>query len=202
MRHLAVADEAAVHPHVETGIHALKIQECPRCFLLFFPLERSHVRTARVLIRHIRRIHRERVADIRILMVVMAIILPDGRHRNRLECRSVVSFCEKLLFYIVNTGKIAEFPVAGKQEKAVRRLPVLHQILHAAGCRNVVGTVRHGIHMQVIEIFEIFWNNHLFIKSSLFCLLFPISAPKHTRSRCRSDFLLFFYFFHAGRTPS
>ena len=148
MRNLAVADEASVHPHIETGIHSLKIQVYPGSLLIPVICKSTHIFAAGILVRHIRRIHGERISGISVLMAVIAIILPDSRHLYRIKGPRIISLPEKLLLYIINAGEIAEFPLSGKQHKPGRGFPAPHRVLQPFRSRNIVGSVRQGVFVK------------------------------------------------------
>ena len=77
MGNLAKPDKAAVHPQINAGIDALKIQIVP-AFRVSNP-ELGPVYTTGIIQRYIRRIVGERVTDVGILMVVITCLLYTSR---------------------------------------------------------------------------------------------------------------------------
>ena len=112
MGHLTISGIGAIHPYIKAAIHALKVQVHLRCFLILRIRKRMHIRTTRNILRHIRRIKRKWIADIRILMCVIACHLPDTRHRNLIKIRCIITTLIKCILHIINALKIPEFPHA------------------------------------------------------------------------------------------
>ena len=112
MGHLTVSGIGAIHPYIKAAIHALKVQVQLRCLLILRIRKRMHIRTTRNILRHIRRIKRKWIADIRILMCVIACHLPDTRHRNLIKIRRIITALIKCIPHIIDALKIPEFPHA------------------------------------------------------------------------------------------
>ena len=83
MGNLAVSHKFPIDPDIKAGIDTLEIQIC-LCAGCPGNMERAPVRPAGVLLRHIRRIIRERVAGIGVLVAVIAVHLPHRRDRDLL----------------------------------------------------------------------------------------------------------------------
>ena len=75
MADLPVADKLLIEVHIQTGIHAFKVQQVTFAVVLF-QLKNATINAARIVNRHIRRIKRERVVDIGVMMVIKAVVLP------------------------------------------------------------------------------------------------------------------------------
>ena len=166
MGNLAVTHEASIHPYIETGIHTLKVQVSLRSLWILLIEEIPDISTAGIHYRNIRRIHRERIAGIGILVAVIAVILPDPRHFHLIKSRCVIAIPEKFFLHIINVLKITELPVSGKQLKTVGCLSCLRLKIHGYRSRNIIGTVRHGILVKHVQVFEILWYDHV-VKSLL-----------------------------------
>ena len=93
-----------------SGIHALKVQVHLRSLLILRIRKRMHIRTTRNILRHIRRIKRKWIAEIRVLMRVIACHLPDTRHRNLIKIRRIITALIKCIPHIIDALKIPEFP--------------------------------------------------------------------------------------------
>ncbi len=111
MGHLAVSHISAVDPHVEAGIHSLKIQVYPGGIRLSLPGKDMPVGPAGILQGHIGRIQGEGITDIGVLLLPVTCHLPHGRHRELVPAwtRSVV-LPEKFFLYFMDTVIIAKIP--------------------------------------------------------------------------------------------
>jgi hypothetical protein len=76
MGYLAISYISAVKPDKEERIHTFKVQKCASCFLIPMPLKMMPVSSARVVLRHIRRIVREWIPDVSVLGFIIAFHLP------------------------------------------------------------------------------------------------------------------------------
>ena len=119
MGNLTVAHKATVHPHIKAGVHTLEIQVSLRSFRVLLIGKIPDISAAGVHHRNIGWIHRERITDIRVLVMVIAVILPDTRHFHLIKGSRVIAILEKFFLYIINILEIMEFPVSGKQKKTV-----------------------------------------------------------------------------------
>ena len=186
VRDLRIPDEHAVEPHVEAGIHTLEIQERPRRGGITAMLERMQVHAARIVLRHIRRIERERIVHIRVLMPVDPMVLPDRRHRNRRIPRGAQLVRPRLVRYaqrvdepavmergqtglmptrdlrvqIVDAGVIAEHPIPVQQREPVGIRAALADGVGARGGGDEVGPVRHGADMQGMGVLVVAGDEH------------------------------------------
>ena len=80
VRYLAVADVGSVEPYVKAGIHTLKVQIDRRSFLIPLIVELPYVGPAGIVLGNIGRIKGKRVADVGVLMSVIACCLPVARY--------------------------------------------------------------------------------------------------------------------------
>ena len=160
MGHLAVADVLTVQPYIVTGIHALKIQVSFGCRCILHISKGPYISAAGILHRDVRGINGERVTDVGILMVVIAMILPGSRHRDGIIVGGAEAVLIELFLQIVNAGVILEFPVAGQQLEAVGMLPMLHQVIHPLGSGDEICPAGHGVFMEYKEIFIMLWYDH------------------------------------------
>ena len=186
MRNLRIADERAVQPHVETGIHTLECQERVRRRVVDAMFERIQIHAARVVLWHVRRVKGERIIDIRVLVAVDAVVLPDGRHRNRritggaqfvgtrlvgdaerIDESTVVERRQAglmptrdLRVQIVDAGIIAEHPIPVQQREPVGIRAALADGVGARGGGDEIGPVRHGADMQGVGVLVVAGDEH------------------------------------------
>ena len=76
MGHLTVANVPAVQPHIEAGIDTLEIKIGIACLMVPVPFEVVPVGSAWIVLRHIRRIKREWISDVGVLVRIIASHLP------------------------------------------------------------------------------------------------------------------------------
>ena len=165
--HLAVADIDPVQPYIKTGIHTLKLQKGPGCRLRSLKLEAMQIGPAGILMGHIGRVRREGIADIGVLVAVIAVVLPHARDGDLLPLRHVPGLLTLLrqvkgLLQVINAVVIPEFPRSVQHPDAVGRLPALYRILQAAPRRHIIGPVRHRPLVQHRQIFIVFRYDHFF----------------------------------------
>ena len=142
--HFAVSKILTVQPDIEAGIYAFKVQISLRRTLVLLVNEVAQVCAAGIIIRDIRRIRRERILDIRVLVLIVSVVLPNTRNRNRIPGRCVISLLIEEILKIMNALAVLELPVTAEHLNAIRMLTMLNQIIHAYGSRNVIRTIRHG----------------------------------------------------------
>ena len=93
VRNLTVSHQIAIDPDVKTRIHALKVQFSH--VVRGIQCKIGHIRTAGVVFGDVRRVERERIADVGILMPVISEHLPAARHRDSIPAVGVkVGFFE------------------------------------------------------------------------------------------------------------
>ena len=92
MGDLTVPDKLTVEPDIEAGGNTLKIQKCARGSGIFLVGEVVEVSAAGVLFGNIRRISGERIADVGVLVVVVAVVLPYAGHRDGIESGSIIAY--------------------------------------------------------------------------------------------------------------
>lgn len=172
MRDLRIADELAVEPHIETAVHALEVEVGARGGFARCVVECAAVDGAGVVRGHVRRVERERVARVRVLVVVVAVHLPHARHG---QCGVVGAGVEvhveeargvggvrggDLRVQIVDAAVVAELPVAAEQLQAVGVEAVVERRVGGARRGDEVRAVRLAAHMQRVEILIIPRNEH------------------------------------------
>ena len=129
-------------------------------------MELSYITAAGVFVGNVRGICRERIANVGVVVPVVTVVLPDAGNRD-----SVVVFRAKAQFIeqigqIVNIGVVLKFPISVEQLEPVGTLTMFHQIIPAAGCRNVLGALGHGALMGDLQVFVSRGNDHGFVSSS------------------------------------
>ena len=172
MRHLRIPDELAVHPHIERRIHALEIQVRAGRVRIGRMHEIAQVHAARVVLRHERRVERERIVEIRVLVAVETMVLPHARHRRRRKAvrrqrtrggsaRIGVLRCVipaeihviehraaggaqsgDLGVQVVDARIILEIPVAVQQHETIGIHAILADRVHRRGRGHVIRAVR------------------------------------------------------------
>ena len=160
MRNLAVAHIRTVKPYIEAAVNALKIQECLRCVGIHSIIKLKNILTAGIFLRHVRRVYRERIFHIGILMIVKPVSLPHSRNRNYVKVLRIISQLIERFLGIIDTLKITEAPLSGKKLQSVRACTVFNQILNSSGCGDVIGPVGHCVLMENAQILIMPWNNH------------------------------------------
>ena len=172
---LAVSDVLTIHPDIEAGVNAFKIQVSLRRFRIHSVFEIADIRTAGIIIRHIGRICRERILDVRVLMLIVTMVLPDAGHRDRVPIRRVVALIKEELLKLMNALTILELPVSAQKLESIGVLTVLHKVIHARRRRNVVRAVRHSAQMVHVQVFVKRGNDHV-------CILLISAKPNLYRS--------------------
>ena len=157
----AVAQVLAVQPDVEAGVDTFEVQVSLGCVRVHGILEVSQVCTAGVFVGNIRRVCREGVTDVGVLVLVVAVVLPDAGNRDGIPVGSIVALLVEQVFEVVNTLTVLELPVAVQKLKAVGVLTVLYQIVHSGGSGNEVGAVGGGAYMVGMQVLIMCRNNHV-----------------------------------------
>ena len=131
MGNLTVTCKCSVYPHIKAGIHTLKIKITARLSQKF-----CFVQPARIFIRDIGRIERDRKPHIDILVAVISMVLPTGWNRYTVpspliympaDIRYVraLSLTGNACKHFCLTGKIMKFPVSGKTVSATLSVFIL-----------------------------------------------------------------------------
>ena len=74
--------------------------------------------------------------------------------------QNIKAFLKEPVRQFPDTGVITEAPVTGQQLEPVGTLTMFHQIIPAAGCRNVIGALGHGALMGDLQVFVSCGNDH------------------------------------------
>ena len=163
MRYLAVTQECTIQPDIEAGVNALKVQICLGCIFISFIDKIIEISTAGILIRNIRGVSGERIADVGVLMLVVTVVLPDAGNRDGIPGGSIIVFFVELIFEVMDAFTVLEFPVVIQQLEAVRVLPVFNQVVHSYRSRNEVASVGRCAYMMCMQVFVVSRNNHNFL---------------------------------------
>ncbi len=158
VRDLAVADVAAVQPHVVARIDALEAQEHPRRVRVGCKVEVEDVRPTRVLAGDVRRVERDRVADVRVLMRVVPEVLPGAGHRDVDKVRRDV--IGETLRHVAETLEVPERPLPVEHPNPVRTLAIGDERAKRRGGRNVVRAPRQHILVQDLGILVVVRDDH------------------------------------------
>ena len=181
VRNLAVARKLLVHPQVEAGIHALKIQVGAQLFVLGAHLKAAQVQAAGVLVRHKGRVKRNRVADVRVHVAVVAGVLPAGGH---LDLVHVVLVKADVRLHAVGKN-IEERVEIAERPRAVQRADARGFRLVAGRLGQVVAAGRAGADVQHRRVFVHFLKFHCNTHSVLKFTADLFSPPRHGPCRLR-----------------
>ena len=156
VRHGGEADVSAVDPYEVGRIHTFKIQVIGHAGDLIHG-ELAHIQGAGVLIGNIGRVIGDGVADVGILMVIIAVHLPHGRH---LHGHQVGAGFDHAFLKIGNAVKEAEAPGAGEHGHAVGS----GALQNVGGLGRKVGDVVRAVFfrtfVQKVRIFQISLEIH------------------------------------------
>ena len=167
---LAVAQVLAVQPHVEAGVNALEVQVCLGSVCILGIHKVAQIGAARILIGNKGRICRERITDVGVLVLVIAMVLPDAGDRDGIPGRSIVTLLVEEVFEVVDALAVLELPVTVEKLETVGMLTVFYQIVHPGGCRDEVRSVRGSAYMMGMQVLEVGGNDHcaFLLKTHLF----------------------------------
>ena len=112
MSHLTAPDKLTVEPDIEAGGNALKVQKCTRGSGIFLVSEVVEVSAAGVLFGNIRRISGERIADVGVLVVVVAVVLPHAGDRDAVKSGGIIADLIESILQVINTGVVPKLPTA------------------------------------------------------------------------------------------
>ena len=154
---LAVSHQFAVYPEVEAGVDPLEIHVVAEIPFLA-DAEVADIGPAGIFERDIGRVVGEGVADVGVLVAVVAVILPDRGDGDLFK--AAAAFRVPLLALDgADVFVVAEVPLAAQELEAVR--------LSAAGKGggalrggDVVGAVGFGVQVENAEIFKVIWHDH------------------------------------------
>ena len=125
MGDLTVPDKLTVEPDIEAGGNALEVQKCTRGGGIFLVSEVVEVSAAGVLFRNIRWISGERIADVGVLVVVVAVVLPHAGDRDAVKSGGIIADLIESILQVINTGVVPKFPASVQKLEAIRGLAVL-----------------------------------------------------------------------------
>ena len=123
VRNLRKSDETVVDVKIEAGIHPFEIKVI--LLIGFFKVEFFAIMICRVLIGDVRRIVRERIVDVGILKMVVAVVLHAA---GNVDFR-IHFFKIEVVFYVKNAFVILNLPLAVKVGKPAALLPVGKSVL-------------------------------------------------------------------------
>ena len=162
MGNLAVPGEQAVHPQVEAGVHALKVQVGAQPGRPGRQSEVPAVQSAGVILRHIGRVIGDRVLHVGVVVVIVALGLPTGGHLDLpqvlfIEAQAVLFPGEGLR----QAGIIPEPPHTVERDAAGGFPPGLFFVFIG----NIIRAHRLAAHVQHGRIFVEFCKAHGFSSS-------------------------------------
>ena len=161
MRNLTIADIPSVDPNVEAGIDTLKIQIDFGRVLIRNILKIPQVCAAGIFVRNIRRVCRERIVDVGVLMLIVPVILPDTGHRNGCPVLRIKACFKKALSEIMDTFTIHKLPLAVQKLKTIRVFTMFHQVIHGTRRRNIIRAIGFCTLMESVNIFKVGRYHHL-----------------------------------------
>ena len=119
VRDLAIADEGAVEIDEECRIHAFEVEiAAPAAPLLL--LEVEDVGSRRVVRRNIRRIVRNRIVDVRVLLLHIPERLEGGRHMDGIERRGIIVLADEVPIDILRRWIDLQAPAVSGEQKGCR----------------------------------------------------------------------------------
>ena len=157
VRHLVVARQRAIYIHIAAGIHALEVKQVAHAFLLF-DFKRALMQAAGIVMRHIGRIKGDGIADVGVLVMIVALHLPHGGHGDHIGAGGGG---EDVLGQQLHGFKIAEAPVAGEQQQAGGSRAIVAQRAFSVGEGNVIRAGCARAHMGDIHILVVREAMHL-----------------------------------------
>ena len=175
VRHAGETGICAVDPDKECGIHAFKVQ------VIHHPgdlvqVQALDIQRTGVLVRHKGRIIGDGVADIGILMRIVAVGLPDRRHRHGHKFGFLQ---QRVFFQPLNALIKMKVPVAGKRRHAVGIQPGLNALRPVGKVGNDIRTVGLRALVKELRIFQISFKIHL--------LCLPVIQWFHPMSLCHGN---------------
>ena len=109
---LVVTHILAVEPDIQAGIHTLKVQVSLGCLFVLSIGKGSQVSAAGIILGNEGRICREGVMNIGVLVLIAAMILPDAGNGDGVVGGGIETFLIEQLSQVMDTGVVAELPVA------------------------------------------------------------------------------------------
>ena len=91
MGDLTVPDKLTVEPDIEAGGNALEVQKCTRGSGILLVGEVVEVSAAGILFGNIRRISGKWIADVGVLVVVVAVVLPHAGDRDVVKSGGIIA---------------------------------------------------------------------------------------------------------------
>ena len=133
---------------------------------------------------YVGRVAGEGIADVGVLVMVIAMVLPARRHRERTE--TIGKFSRLEGFHCIRRFVELELPGSCAQLKAVGCFTVHDRVRHGSRCWNVVGSVGHGVFMEYMKIFKMIRNNHEKLQRmiSAFPPSFHVNRKTRNREKC------------------
>ena len=148
---LAVSRKAIIHKKIEAGIHAFKVNMHRFLRQLFFRKPQgANIKPARIIDRHMRRIHRERIVYIGILRAVISapqLGLPALRNAQLVKpgrCKTGRCKIGQLGFI----GIIVKIPIPAKRYKSITLAPYLSLRQRLCAVRNQISMRLFTAHMK------------------------------------------------------
>lgn len=157
---LAVANVAAVQPHVVAGIDSLEVEVDPGRVRVRRVVEIADVGAAGILLGHVRGVERDRVADVGVLVGIEAQVLPHAGHGHLAICVCQVITEVELLRHVIGALEVLEPPWAVEHLEPVRLLPIPNERPHGPGCRDVVRPSRQDSYVHDLQVLVMTGGDH------------------------------------------
>ena len=110
--------------------------------------------------RHVGRIHWERVLTVHVLVAVITTVLPRRRHGDAVKSGGMGPHLPERILHIVDARVVTKCPLAAKQHKTVGFLTVLHRVSETRRSRYIVRTDGHRALMQYGDVLIVFRYQH------------------------------------------
>ncbi len=160
MADLAVAGEPAVDPEVKAAVHPFEVQVVPHA-RLFVQADQAAVDPSGVFLGHIGRVKGEGIIDVGVLVAVVAVVLPDARHRDHVV--KLLGIFPAVLRHVVHAVIVFELPFPVQRDHPGRAGPGFVPRRE----RDIVGAVFLRAQVQDGRVLKVF-----FLAEHGFLLLF------------------------------
>ena len=158
--HLTVTHVPAVQPDVEAGVNTFEVQEGFGSAGVNPVIEFPDVGAAGILLRNVGRIERKRVLDVGVLVLIVAVHLPDAGNRDLVVVVYARVGLVEAVLQVIDAVVVAEVPHPAQQLEAIGAFPVDHQAGGAVRGGDVVGTKRHGVLMENFQVLKVLRYDH------------------------------------------
>ena len=133
-----VTNVTTIEPDIEAGINTLKVQVNHRSRFIKVELKLADISATRILMRNIRRIKRERVLNIGVLVVIVSVHLPYAGNGHGIKIAGIIFSSVKAVLEIVDAFIVTELPLAVEKLHTIGLSAGFQGMNHHLRCRDVV----------------------------------------------------------------